>query len=167
MALFSAWLQLSYDYTFVRNILLGESEYRDYDIVDLASHYNPFFGMSTNYIGKFKTRGFIYVLSEGPVYLESLSSQFRLHISVHSGDLPANGSFVEVRGTIWQEDFDWHKVRVVVYSWKYCNVGYEILIDLLTVSVIMYTFILLVWSGRVIGASIAFKAYARENSNST
>jgi len=155
LSLTSASLQIAYGLPFVRNLFTGDGEYSDIDICELQLAGNQYVGM------KFKTRGVVWYV-DGRLYLHSfLAHETGLLIEDHwSGPMPAEGSFIEVKGIV-REKFYAYAIRYIAYSWEHSSIGYEVLIDFLTASTVACTFILLLWSMRAIGASIASRAYLK------
>jgi len=157
LSLISACLQISYGVSFVRNLFTEGGEYSDIDIFQLDLGHTGYEG------AKFKTRGIIYYSQEGYVYLQSYlvsNIQVRFPQRLNPTSLP-NGSFIEVKGEVRRQNDLPYQFYIVITSWEYSSISYEVLIDFLTASVIVWTSILLVLSTRVIGASIALRAYTR------
>jgi len=175
LALSSAFLQLSHGYMWVRSILSGAPECEDYDILDLGFHsarrlYHSGRDVRYEYIGEFKTRGYVYwseadMQDNHGIFVQSFVFSTGMSFSLPEGTyyLPANGSFVEVKGDLWQVTArgGQSSTRGIVKSWRYCSIAYEVLVDLLTLGEISGTFVLLIWSCRVVGSSIASRAYLK------
>ena len=176
LALSSTFLQLSYGYMWVRSILSGAPDCEDYDILDLGFHSAQpmyYFGDETfELIGEFKTRGYVYwserdMQKNVGVFLKSFAFSKGMSFSIFPAEnmryLPTNGSFVEVRGELYQVTTAYGRSAVYgrIQSWRHCSIAYEVLVDLLTFGEMSGTFVLLVWSGRVIGSSIASRAYLK------
>ncbi len=156
LSLTSASLQIAYGLPFVRSLFTGGGEYSDIDIFELDLLYNRYVGV------KFKTRGIFHYLSEDQFYLQSyLASNNVIWFNNRFNPSPPSGSFIEVKGEVLREQHWPYRSYIVINSWEYSSVSYEVLIDFLTASTVACTFILLLGSTQVIGASIAFRTYEK------